>query len=394
MAQTTDLIKVVIVGGSFAGVATIQALLTSIKAGHKNIQIILIEKRDARHYPIGALRALVDAEYAKRVWIPYTNLFPKDSHHKIIHDKVTQVYHDHVVLASGQTVHFDYLTLCTGSDNPAPAKFTSDSSKESIAITNKAREDLQKSKNVVIVGGGACGVELSGEIKSAFPDKKVTLIHSTQTLVDYPGYSPALKSGALTHLRQLGVDVVLGLHAQIEGLTFQNSIQVAPRTIVTPDGKTIESDIQFLSIGNRVDTSYISTLKPANDPSFDSATLVHANTHQIKVHKTLQVIGFDNIFAAGDCADFSKVPTAAASGFIAPTIAKNIIALEKAKGKNKSATLSNPGWYPSLMFLATGPRTGVTALPLIGTRFSNPISRALKSKDLLIGMANSAMNWE
>ncbi|KAG0270197.1 Apoptosis-inducing factor 2 [Linnemannia exigua] len=393
MAQTTELVKVVVVGGSFAGVATIQTLLASIKSGHKNIQIILIEKRDARHHPIGAFRALVDAEYAKRVWIPYSNLFPKDSHHKIIQDKVTQVHHDHVVLASGQTVAFDYLALCTGSDNPAPAKFLADSSKESIAITNKAREDLKKSKSVVVVGGGACGVELAGEIKNAFPDKKVTLIHSSQTLVDYPGYSPALKAGALTHLRELGVDVVLGVQAQIEGLTFQNSIQVAPRTIVTP-GKTIESDIQFLSVGNRVDTSYISTLKPANSSSFDSSTLVHADSHQIKVQKTLQLFGFDNIFAAGDCADYSKVQTAAATGAVAPTIAKNIIALEEAKAKNKTAKLSNPGWYPSLMLLATGPETGVIAMPLIGTRFSNSISKALKSKDLMIGMTNSSMNWK
>ncbi|KAF8948269.1 Apoptosis-inducing factor 2 [Haplosporangium gracile] len=394
MAQTTELVKVIVVGGSYAGVATIQALLSSIKSGHKNIQIILIEKRDARHHPIGAFRALVDAEYAKRVWIPYTNLFPKDSHHKIIQDTVTQVHHDHVVLASGQTVHFEYLALCTGSSNPAPAKFTLDSSKESIAVTNKAREDLNKSKSAIVVGGGASGVELAGEIKNAFPEKKVTLIHSSQTLVDYPGYSPVLKSGALTHLRDLGVDVVLGLQAEIEGLNFQNSIQVAPRTIVTPSGRTIESDIQFLSVGIRVDTSYISTLKPSTNPSFNSSTLVHSDTHQIKVQKTLQVIGFDNIFAAGDCADYSKVPTAAASGVIAPTIAKNIIALEDARGKKKTAKLSSPGWYPSVMLLATGPETGVTALPLIGNRFSNSLSKALKSKDLMIGMTNASMNWK
>ncbi|KAF9089663.1 Apoptosis-inducing factor 2 [Mortierella sp. AD031] len=393
MAQTTELVKVVVVGGSFAGVAAIQALLSSIKSGHKNIQIILIEKRDARHHPIGAFRALVDVEYAKRVWVPYTNLFPKDSHHKIIQDKVTQVYNDHVVLASGQSVAFDYLALCTGSSNPAPAKFTQDSSKESIAVTDKVREDLKKSNNVVVVGGGACGVELVGEIKNAFPEKKVTLIHSSQTLVDYPGYSPAMKSGALAHLQGLGVDVILGVQAEIDGLTYQNSIQVAHRTIVTP-GKTIESDIQFLSVGIRVDTSYISTLKPAGDNTFDSSTLVHADTHQIKVLKTLQVTGFTNIFAAGDCADYSKVPTAAASGLIAPVIAKNILALESVKGMKKAAKLSNPGWVPAVMCLATGPSTGVIALPLIGTRFSNTFSKAIKSKDLLIDMTNTSMNWK
>ena len=42
---------------------------------------------------------------------------------------------------------------------------------------------LQKSSNVVIIGGGAVGVELVGEIAETFPDKHVTLVHSGDHLV-------------------------------------------------------------------------------------------------------------------------------------------------------------------------------------------------------------------
>ena len=42
---------------------------------------------------------------------------------------------------------------------------------------------LEKSESVLIVGGGAVGVELAGEIAETYPDKKVTLVHSGTTLV-------------------------------------------------------------------------------------------------------------------------------------------------------------------------------------------------------------------
>ncbi|KAF9319715.1 Apoptosis-inducing factor 2 [Podila horticola] len=382
--------KIVVVGGSYAGIAVINQLLASKANQKQEIEITLIERQvlcDARHHAMGSFRALVNPDYAEKNWIPYTNLFPKGSKHKIVQGKIAEVHHHHVVLATGLSIPFDYLTLCTGSLNPSPAKFNVDSSAEALAITKKAREDLVKSKNVVVVGGGACGVELAGEIKTAYHDKNVTLIHATPTLVDYPGYSDTMKSGTLTHLESLGVNVVLNEKIAIEGLTFENAIQAAPRTIRTSSGKVIESDIQFLSVGIRVDTGYLSTLKPAGNAAFDSSRLVNAGTHTIKVRKTLQIDqeGLTHIFAVGDCGDFSKVPTAGACRFTAPAAAKNILALAANENSKKTSNLANANAPPAVMCLATGPTTGVLSLPLVGMRFSNFFSKLLKSKDLMLG---------
>ncbi|KAF9179706.1 hypothetical protein BGZ51_003176 [Haplosporangium sp. Z 767] len=388
----TNPVKVVVVGGSFAGIAVINTLLSALGSSSKNIEITLIERRDARHHSLGAFRALVNEEFHDKTWVPYTSLFPKDSLHKIIQGQLSEVHHDHIVLGSGQSVAFDYLALCTGSHNPAPAKFNVDSSKDAIEITNKARNDIKKSKNIVIIGGGACGVEMSGEIKTAFPEKTVTLIHASETLIDYPGYADRLKSTALTHLQTLGVDVVLNERVTVEGLDYNNAIQVAPRTIHTKTGKAIESDMQFLAVGNQVDTSYMSTLSPPENSNFDPQTIINQDTHTIKVQKTLQVVGFDHIFAVGDCSDFSRVPTAAACNYTAPTAAKNILALIEADAKNKKAKLIKGSGPPAIMCLATGPTTGVVHLPLFGTRFHNFFSRVFKSKDLMIGLTTTAMN--
>ncbi|KAG0202394.1 Apoptosis-inducing factor 2 [Mortierella sp. GBA30] len=389
---STKPVKVVVVGGSFAGVAVIKTLLSTIESTRKNIQIILIERRDARHHSIGAFRALVDEEFGKKIWLPYTSLFPKNSHHKIVRGKLAEVHHNHVVLASGETVTFNYLAICTGSTNPTPGKFNVDTSQEAIVITNRARVDLQKAKDIVIVGGGACGVELAGEIKTAFPEKNVTLIHASAALVDYPGFANSFKSAAQAHLKALGVDVILNEKIVIDGLGRENAIQVAPRIIRTKAGKVIESDMQFFSVGNDVDTSYISTLKPAGkEASFDSQTLIHKDSNRIRVRKTLQLVDFDHIFAVGDCSDFSTVPTAAAISFAGPSAGKNILALINAEEKHKIAKLANGSEPPKAMLLSTGPTTGISTLPLLGSRFSNFFAK-FKSKDMMIGYTVSDMN--
>ncbi|KAF9565936.1 hypothetical protein EC968_004002 [Mortierella alpina] len=385
---TTEPVNVVVVGGSAAGITVIKSLLA---ANHKNLQITLIERRDARHHNVGSFRALVNEQYAGTNWLPYTNLFPKNSPHKVIQGKLTEVHLNHIVLASGETFAFDYLAICTGSSNPAPAKFDVDSSSEAIAITSRVRVDLKKSKNIVVIGGGACGVELAGEIKTAYPDKKVTLIHASSKLVDYHGLPDSFKSATLTHLKGLGVDVVLNERIVVDGLDRTNSVQVAPRTIRTQAG-VIESDMQFYAVGNQVNTSYILTLKPAGTTTFDPQSIVNKGTNTIKVRKTMQLVDFDHIFAVGDCSDFSKVPTGAAISYGGPSAGKNILALIDAKEKQKPAKLANASVSPNLMVLATGPTTGVFSVAILGSWFSNFFSRLIKSKDLMLGLVKSDMN--
>ncbi|KAF9114876.1 hypothetical protein BGX27_009521 [Mortierella sp. AM989] len=390
--MSSDPVKVVVVGGSFAGVSVINQLLSSLGSSKKKIQITLVEKHDARYHPLGAFRALVDVEYGNKIWVPYTKIFPENSGHRVIKDTLAQVYHHHIVLGSGTTVPFDYLVLCTGSDNPAPGKFNNvANSTDAIAITSKAHSDVSKSNSILVVGGGACGVELAGEIKTAYPDKKVTLVHSTSTLVDYEGFASSLKSSTLKHLVGLGVKVVLNERVAIDGLDRDHSIRVGQSTINTKNGETIESDVQFFTVGSRVDTSYLSTLKPEGDDAFDSSSLVHSDTHVIKVRKTMQLANesFPYILAVGDCTDFSKVPTAAACMFSGPTAGKNLMKLIETSGKTDKLAAASDA--PAYMVLTTGPTTGVSILPLFGTRFSNFFSKLLKSKDLMLGQTLTDM---
>ena len=62
-----------------------------------------------------------------------------------------------------------------------------------------------------MVGGGAVGVELAGEIMNTFPEKHVTLIHSGTTLVS-TNFGPKFSKKVRNQLEQLfDVHIVLGM---------------------------------------------------------------------------------------------------------------------------------------------------------------------------------------
>ncbi|KAF9359399.1 Apoptosis-inducing factor 2 [Mortierella sp. NVP85] len=401
---SSDPVKVVVVGGSFGGISVINQLLTSLRSSKKTVHITLVEKRDARHNNLGSLRSVADTTYAEKVWIPYTSLFPENSPHRVVKDTLVQVHHHHIVLQSGATEPFDYLVLCTGASNPAPAKFRNvSSSAEAIAFIKETHAHISNSKSIVVIGGGATGFELSGEIKNAFPDKSVTLIHSTSALVDYPGFADKFKAAALRHLRdELGITVILNERVNIEGLDRDHSVRVGATTIHTSSGQAIESDLQFFTVGNEVDTSYMSTLTPEGTETFDPSSLTDQQKHLIKVKKTLQLDNeaFPHIFAVGDCTNFVEVPTAYASETSGSVAGKNLAKLIQASPSTSvediqkavvKAKLAPAPILPNYMALSTGPSTGVTIMPLFGTSFGNFFSKLLKGKDVMISRINKDM---
>lgn len=86
-------------------------------------------------------------------------------------------------------------------------------------IWQAANEKLRAAKSVLIVGGGAVGVEVAGEIASVLPDKQVTLVHSKrQLLVDD---KPRMSNNAIHWLKQHKVNV-----GTPPKCTCQNSVQI------------------------------------------------------------------------------------------------------------------------------------------------------------------------
>ena len=119
-----------------------------------------------------------------------------------------------ITVPSVVKVPFNSLVVATGSDYEPPMK--ANHTAYSIASRRKALHDAAAAiraapddEGVLVVGGGAVGVELAAEIVHARGSGRgVTLVHSGEHLLEQLG-QPTMGEAAEAWLREHGVDVVL-----------------------------------------------------------------------------------------------------------------------------------------------------------------------------------------
>ena len=76
---------------------------------------------------------------------------------------------------------------------------------------------VAKSNKIVVIGGGPVGVELVGELASDFPDKKVTLMHNRERILD-DRLSRKFVKKIQDGMKALKVETVLGERVDMDDL--------------------------------------------------------------------------------------------------------------------------------------------------------------------------------
>ncbi|XP_056386670.1 ferroptosis suppressor protein 1 [Hyla sarda] len=300
-------VQVVIVGGGFAGIAAANQLKSS------GIPFVLVDIRDAFHHNVAALRASVESGFARKTFISY-----KDSYQgNFKQGRVVGInlQNNIVVLENNEEIHFSHLIIATGSDGPFPGKFNTFATREmAIQIYEDLVKQVQNAKHVVVVGGGSAGVEMAAELKTDYPDKEVTLIHSRVALADVE-LLPRVRQTIKEILLQKGVRLVLGQRvSNLDELTL-NTVQENMKLQLDKDSEVITADLVLCCTGLKINSScYVDAFgdKVASDGA-------------LKVNDHLQVEGHNNIYAVGDCADLRGPKMAYLAGLHAQLAVTNII---------------------------------------------------------------------
>ncbi|XP_032850456.1 ferroptosis suppressor protein 1 isoform X2 [Tyto alba] len=270
-----DSVRVVVVGAGFGGTAA-ASLLKS-----RAIPFVLVDVRDAFHHNVAALRAAVERGFAKKTFISYSVTFG-DSFRQ---GEVVGIdpERQQVLLSDGEELRYSHLILATGSDGPFPGK------------CNKA-------------------VDMESAIQS-YEDmvKEVTLIHSKIALAD-PELLDSVRQEVKEILLRKGVRLLLSERvSNIENLPpnrFQKDMVVR-----TAKGTEVVVDMVVLCTGIKINSS-------AYAAAFGDKM---ASNRALKVNKHLQLEGYENIYAVGDCADLKEPKMAYHAGLHANIVVTNII---------------------------------------------------------------------
>ena len=282
-----------------------------------------------------------------------------------------------VVLEGGveRTVSFDYAVIATGSTYMDPlikaqAKTEPARAAEIFAMNAK----LRAARSVVVAGGGPVGVETAAELREAFPDLKVTLVHGGAKLLERaPSHFPRW---AEETLRKRNVDIVLNDMVTVPSAGEQPT----GGKVRTQSGRILPGDVVIWAGGVKPVTGFVAAAWP---------NVVDANG-LLKVDQNLRLEGHPTIFVAGDVTNLPEGRLAIIGGLHAKSVAANLKTLlaaqDPAAAKLKPYKPSPPGKGMGKMMIVTlGRNDGLTSLPF-GQFRAAFLARQIKSRDMLVKM--------
>ncbi|MFG2961524.1 FAD-dependent oxidoreductase [Streptomyces sp. NPDC048291] len=346
---------VVVIGGGYGGSAAAKAL-------DDVADVVLVEPKDAFFHAVGALRAVVDPEFLPRVFFPYDKLLTNG---RVVRDRAVRVEPGRVTLASGEEIAADYIVLATGSGYPFPAKSDVDDTAAAQLKYRQAHAALRAADRVLLLGAGPVGLEFAGEIKAAWPRKKVVIVDPAADILG--GYEPGLREEIRRQLTALDVRLVLGT-------ALKENPPTAPGEhgtfhVTTVSDVDITADIWFRCFGVVPSTAYLAA----------ALTDARLASGEVAVTDTLQVKGQDTVFALGDITDIPEAKRGGSAARHAAVVADNIKALMAGSGE---LVTYQPG--PAAILLPLGPSGGAAQLP--GQGVLGPEAAAqYKGADLLTG---------
>lgn len=296
--------KVVVVGGGFAGIQFVRSL------NEKLFDVLLIDK--VNHHQFQPLFYQVASSQIEpsSISFPFRNVFRKKKNVQIRLAEVQDIFQRENKIATDiGAFDYDYLVLAMGcktnffgNENVEKNVFTLKTTYDAIHIRNhilltfekiiSAKEDEREALfNLVIVGAGPTGVELSGafaEIKKDvlprdyrgidFSKLNIILVEGTPHTLN--SMSDASKVQSKKYLEQMGVQVLTE--------TFVKDYD--GETLLLSNGKQIKSKTVIWSAG--VIGNVIEGFTPD----------AYARGNRLIVDRFNRVSGSDNIYAIGDIA--------------------------------------------------------------------------------------------
>ncbi|EFQ34689.1 hypothetical protein CGRA01v4_13705 [Colletotrichum graminicola] len=363
-AKDAEPVNIVIVGASFAGYHAARLIAASLPVDGP-YRLIIVEPNRHWQFTWTLPRFCVVEGHEHKTFIPYGPYLPAGSESIVrwIHDRVSTITDRTVTIQStGEEIPYSYMIIATGSGigMTLPSRVGSTDKAEGIRLLQSFQQRIKTARNLVVVGGGAAGVELATDAKDRYPEKNVTLVHSRDAVMNRFGQD--LQVRALEGLKQLGIEVYLG-----ERTTTESPVD---GLVTLSSGRKIECDFLVNAIGQQPSSQLISEFVPE----------AIANSGRIKVKPTMQidVDSLPNIYVCGDVAEAGVTnPNARAAMKQATYAADNLLLALQGKQPTK---LYHQHWADGFIKLTLGLHKSISAF---GTGDTELLFRS-KDKDVTL----------
>ncbi|PWY89881.1 apoptosis inducing factor [Aspergillus heteromorphus CBS 117.55] len=371
--------RVLIVGGSYGGLC---AALTLLDLSHGKVarfnftenaqpparqipmQITVVDERDGFYHLIGSPQALASEEYASKTWTKFADIpalqspsvrFVQGSVSSVdCQTKIAQILDTET--QETRKEKYDFLIASSGLRRGFPTVPQSLRREEFLSETRTNVDAIRHAQDgVVVIGGGAVGVEIATELRTLYPTQKITLIHSRDRLLSAEPLPTDFQDRVASVVRDSGVKLILGQRVistatiETEGgrkiwhLTLTNGRSIYAGHVMNAVSKSVPTS-SYLPQEALDQEGYVPILPSTQFPP----TVPNATQH----------------FAIGDLASWSAIKRCGGAMHMAYHAASNAHQLMLSADKPEYITLEKS---PPCMGLALG-KTAVTYTADQGTR--------------------------
>ncbi|CDK25776.1 unnamed protein product [Kuraishia capsulata CBS 1993] len=380
-AASPRTVRILVVGVSFAGLAVTKALCKELEtlAASKSlddilpdrVEIILLDSKKGLINTYAAARALVDPDFAAKTYasLDQLNLPSYDSSYSLLHSETWKskfkleielldgwcyaLFETHATIRNWEgdefDLKFDYCVFATGVKRRypfSPRGFTKNSYMEEMY---KTTTDISHAGSVCIITEmGIQGVEAAAMIKDRFPEKKVTLCYTADSVPYLPKLTKAYANArANSKIKSEDLDSSVKLFEQAArkqllemGVDLKSNVTIEMRkkdsqSTVNDDNdndyhqEDVEEDEEYEegspssphlqkptaiydAEGNRIDADmYLwCTKKLPNVSALRKSKLSHCVspiTSEIIVNEEARVSPYKTIFSLGECSTLDRV---------------------------------------------------------------------------------------
>ncbi|HEY5590383.1 MAG TPA: NAD(P)/FAD-dependent oxidoreductase [Paludibacter sp.] len=336
--------KVVIIGGGFAG---LQLAKTLMKA---DLKVILVDKQNHHQFQPLFYQVASGRLEPSSISFPFRKIFQKSKNVDFrmadiinidpIEKKIMTAYdrnitYDHLVIATGCKTNF------FGNKEMSENAFSMKTTQDSIDIRNKilfsfekeifARpEEKQAWMNIVIVGGGPTGVELSG----SFAELKKNILPKDYHNIDFSKFNIILLEGSKNTLNNMSEESRIASRKYLEEM----GVIVKTETLIESyDGK-----LAVLNTGEIIPTKNVIWAAGVIGNIINGLESKDIFKNRYIVDRLNKIKHFDNIYALGDVAYMvtPKYPNGH------PQVANVALNQAKTLGKNIVNSLKNENYQP------------------------------------------------
>ncbi|KAI0526214.1 hypothetical protein F5B22DRAFT_147185 [Xylaria bambusicola] len=301
--------RVLIAGGCYGGLSAAVHILEKCDALDSpiSVDVTIVDERDGYYHIIGSPLAMASREYAEKAWVEYKHVkvlqrpnvtFVQGTVANVDCENKKATISEHKTQKT-RIESYDFFIGTTGLRRAWPVVPQSLTREEYLTeVGTHCDKVLNSTAPVLVVGGGAVGIEMAAELKYLKPSVHVTLAHSRDKLLSAEPLPDMVKDCACELAEQGGVEVLL-------------NHRLASRTpIKGADGSDLY-EVEFTN-GHKMTASEVIMAISRSVPSTSYLPQQALNSEgyvniRATMHFPAEVANADSHFAAGDIINWSGI---------------------------------------------------------------------------------------